>query len=60
MFGLEAVVTGIGAYFFLGELLSNIELVGCSMILVSTLIVTSMNESEDESGSDRDIKPLMV
>lgn len=60
LFGLEAVVTGIGAYFFLGELLSNIELVGCSMILVSTLIVTSMNESEDESGSDRDIKPLMV
>lgn len=60
LFGLEAVVTGIGAFFFLGEVLSNTELVGCTMILVSTLIVTSMNEAEDEAGSERHVKPLMV
>jgi drug/metabolite transporter (DMT)-like permease len=61
LFGLEAVVTGISAYFFLGEMLSNIELVGCTMILVSTLIVTSMHEADEEHiASERDIKPLMV
>ena len=59
LFGLEAVVTGIGAYFFLGEVLSNVELVGCTMILVSTLIVTSMNEADDDN-QERELKPLMV
>jgi drug/metabolite transporter (DMT)-like permease len=61
LFGLEAVVTGIGAYFFLGEILSNIELVGCTMILVSTLIVTAINEAdEDNVPPERDVKPLMA
>mmetsp|Transcript_82 Transcript_82/g.152 ORF Transcript_82/g.152 Transcript_82/m.152 type:complete len:378 (+) Transcript_82:132-1265(+) len=61
LFGLEAVVTGIGAYFFLGEVLSNIELVGCTMILVSTLIVTAINEADDDNNPpDREVKPVMV
>jgi drug/metabolite transporter (DMT)-like permease len=55
LMGLESVVTVVVAFLVLDEVLSPLELLGCAMILASTLVVSSSAEvaaASEGSGED--------
>lgn len=48
LMALDVVVTAVLAYMYLGEILSTSELIGCGLLLASTMIVSYVDADADE------------
>ena len=55
IYSLESVTAAVGAYFFLGEVLTLPELFGCILMLSAAIYCSYESESESESNTDSNI-----
>ena len=54
LFSLESVVACCGGYIFLHEILTHIEILGCFLMLVASLLSSSSNLEQEEKEIDDD------
>lgn len=60
LMGLDVVVTAVAAYFYLGELLSRAEIIGCIFLLASSLLVTTTDDAEVGTLVSHKMPPVVI